>query len=98
MPAEKEEVSGPPHSVQYRDRLESILEGELLDNRAQLAALNRCEQLSTLADVMVLLDVARDELKSTKVAERKRYLFSYVSQLERVVSQLTNERRGRYDA
>lgn len=79
-------------------QLSDIIEGEALELRAATNALQHCQEFSSIYNIEMLLNSARDELKKLSCPIRKRYLFSYIHQIEKVLGQLRNERSAKYDA
>lgn len=89
----------PLLSPEFREHLREILEGETLENKAALEALQRCIQASTFKEIVDLREATRRTLAAETDNNDKRYLFSYFSQLERVVSQaICLPKEGGYDA
>lgn len=87
-----------PPSTQFDERLAEVAEGESFDNLGATDALSRCVQIANLPGIIELREAAVRQLSCEGCSAKRRYLFSYLSQIERVVNQLTEVRVGQFDA
>lgn len=86
-------------SLELQRRLTEILEGETLECRAAQDALKQCLNLNDLGEIVRLKETTKSQLTLIDSQGKKRYLFAYLEQLEKVINRtacLTPE--GVFDA
>ena len=93
-----EEGTGSPPSTLFEEKLDQVVEGEARHSQGAARALERCLDAESLEEIQSMRDAAARLLQVEREDLRKRYLFGYIEQFERVLTQIAGSRAGRFDA